>query len=221
MHDIKIELEQQGKSPPFGPIYALTDKEKEALWAYLSDNLAKGFIHPSSSSAASPILFVKKANGSLWLCVGYWGLNAITRRNQYPLPLVNDLLKVIWRCKTFTKIDLKSTFNLLRVASGDEWKMEFRTNEGLFEYLVMPFGGFIQWAKIWRVCVLLLITICAWPLFHRLGEAKFLEQYKLKMNDSSGTALKAIEEEGKKMAPYNVVEVRNPAIFCEVVSFVS
>ena len=93
-HDIKIELEQ-GKSPPFGPIYALTDKEKEVLRTYLSDNLAKGFIHPSSSLAASPILFVKKANGSLQLCVDYRGLNAITRRNQYPLPLVNDLLEAI------------------------------------------------------------------------------------------------------------------------------
>src|SRR5258708_5474390 len=142
-HDIKIELEH-GKSPPFGPIYSLTDKEKEVLWAYLADNLAKGFIRPSTSLAASPILFVKKGNGSLRLCVDYHGLNAITRRNHYPLPLVNDLLK--------------SAFNLLRVASGDEWKMAFRTNEGLFEYLIMPFGltnapaafqGFIQWV-LWE-----------------------------------------------------------------------
>ena len=63
-HDIKIELEQ-GKNPPFGPIYTLTDKEKAVLRTYLSDNLAKGFIRPSTSSAASPILFVKKGNGSL------------------------------------------------------------------------------------------------------------------------------------------------------------
>ena len=62
-HDIKIKLEQ-GKSPPFGPIYTLTDKE-EVLHTYLSENLAKGFIRLSTSSAASPILFVKKANGSL------------------------------------------------------------------------------------------------------------------------------------------------------------
>src|SRR5260221_1237010 len=77
-HDIKIELEH-GKSPPFGPIYSLTDKEKEVLWAYLADNLAKGFIRPSTSLAASPILFVKKGNGSLRLCVDYHGLNAIMR----------------------------------------------------------------------------------------------------------------------------------------------
>src|SRR5258708_21641714 len=77
-HDIKIEL-KQGETPLFGPIYSLTDKEKEVLWAYLADNLVKGFIQPSMSLAASPILFVKKANGSLWLCMDYCGLNAITR----------------------------------------------------------------------------------------------------------------------------------------------
>ena len=79
-HDIKIELEE-GKSPPFGPIYTLMDKEKEVLQSYLANNLAKGFICPLTSSAALPILFVKKANGSLCLCVDYQGLNAITRRN--------------------------------------------------------------------------------------------------------------------------------------------
>jgi len=62
--DIKIELEE-GKTPPFGPIYSLTPTEKEALQTYISENLAKGFICPSTSSTASPILFVKKPNGSL------------------------------------------------------------------------------------------------------------------------------------------------------------
>src|SRR5258705_4908359 len=119
-HDIKIELEY-GKSPPFGPIYMLTNKEKVVLQAYLSENLAKGFIQLSTSSAASPILFVKKGNGSLWLCVDYRGLNAIPRRNRYHLPLVNDLLEAVQGCKSFSKINLKSAFNLLRVASGDEW----------------------------------------------------------------------------------------------------
>src|SRR5260221_7196228 len=128
--------------------------EKEALYTYISENLAKGFIRPSTSSAASPILFVKKPNGSLRLCIDYRGLNAITKRNRYPLPLINELLNAVHCCHVFSKIDLKSAFNLLRIASGDEWKTAFRTNEGLFEYLVMPFGltnapaafqGFIQW----------------------------------------------------------------------------
>ena len=82
------------------------------------------------------------------------GLNAITKRNRYPLPLINEPLNAVRGCSVFTKLDLKSAFNLLRIAHGDEWKTAFRTNEGLFEYLVMPFGltnapaafqSFIQW----------------------------------------------------------------------------
>jgi len=84
--DIAIELEE-GKILPFGPIYSLMPLEKEALHSYISENLAKGFIHPSTSSAASPILFIKKLNGSLHLCMDYCGLNAMMRCNQYPLPL--------------------------------------------------------------------------------------------------------------------------------------
>jgi hypothetical protein len=152
-HDIKLELEE-GKSPPFGPIYSLSRIEREALRTYIDDSLRRGFIRPSTSSAASPILFAKKSNGSLRLCVDYRGLNAITKPNRYPLPLVNDLLDSIRGSTVFSKLDLKSAFNLLRVTKGDEWKTAFRTNEGLYEYLVMPFGlknapsawqSFIQW----------------------------------------------------------------------------
>ena len=152
-HDIKIEIED-GKSPPFGPIYSLSQVERETLRNYINDMLRRGFIQPSTSPAASPVLFVKKANGALRLCVDYRGLNAITRPNRYPLPLVSDLLDTIRGSRIFSKLDLKSAFNLLRVAKGDEWKTAFRTNEGLYEYLVMPFGlknapaawqSFIQW----------------------------------------------------------------------------
>lgn len=152
-HDIKIEIED-GKSPPFGTIYSLSADERTVLHNYIQDMLRRGFIRPSTSPAASPVLFVKKSNGALRLCVDYRGLNNITKRNSYPLPLVNDLLNVTRGAGVFSKLDLKSAFNLLRVAPGDEWKTAFRTNEGLFEYLVMPFGltnapaawqSFMQW----------------------------------------------------------------------------
>ncbi len=151
--DIKIKL-VEGKVPPFNLIYSLTPMEKEALHSYISENLVKGFICHSISSAASPILFVKKPNSSLQLCVDYQGLNAITKHNRYLLPLINELLNSVGGCHVFTKLNLKSAFNLLRIASGDEWKMAFHTNEGLFEYLVMSFRltnaptafqSFIQW----------------------------------------------------------------------------
>ena len=89
---------------------------------------------------ASPILFVKKKTGDLRLCVDYRGLNSITKKNRYPLPLTHNLLDRVQGCTHFTVIDLKNAFNLVRVRTSDEWKTVFRTNLGLFEYLVMPFG---------------------------------------------------------------------------------
>ncbi|SOV04549.1 uncharacterized protein UDID_17124 [Ustilago sp. UG-2017a] len=138
-YDHQIPLEE-GKSPPFGPIYSLSEHELKTLREYLEENLAKGFISPSDSPAASPILFVKKKDGSLHLCVDYRGLNRITIRNRYPLPLIDELLDRLCEARFFTRIDLRGAYNLLRIAKGDEWKTAFRTRYGLFQYNVMPFG---------------------------------------------------------------------------------
>ncbi|SOV01837.1 uncharacterized protein UDID_18810 [Ustilago sp. UG-2017a] len=138
-YDHQIPLEE-GKSPPFGPIYSLSEHELKTLREYLEENLAKGFISPSDSPAASPILFVKKKDGSLRLCVDYRGLNRITIRNRYPLPLIDELLDRLRKARFFTRIDLRGAYNLLRIAKGDEWKTAFRTRYGLFQYNVMPFG---------------------------------------------------------------------------------
>ena len=129
-----------GKTPGFGPIYSLSGVEQNALQEYLDDNLAKGFITPSEFPAGSPILFVKKKDGNLRLCVDYRRLNDITIKNRYPLPLIGDLLDQLRHAKIYTKIDLRGAFNLLRIAPGEEWKTAFRTRFGLFEYRVMPFG---------------------------------------------------------------------------------
>jgi RNase H-like domain found in reverse transcriptase/Reverse transcriptase (RNA-dependent DNA polymerase)/Integrase zinc binding domain len=138
-YDCAIDIEE-GKSPPFGPLYRLAQDEQKALGDYLDDNLNKGFIRRSTSSAASPVLFVRKKTGDLRLCVDYRGLNSITKRNRYPLPHIDDLLDRTEGCKLFSVIDLKNAFNLIRIREGDEWKTAFRTPRGLYEYLVMPFG---------------------------------------------------------------------------------
>ncbi|SOV09705.1 uncharacterized protein UDID_19292 [Ustilago sp. UG-2017a] len=138
-YDHQIPLEE-GKSPPFGPIYSLSEHELKTLREYLEENLAKGFISPSDSPAVSPILFVKKKDGSLHLCVDYRGLNQITIRNRYPLPLIDELLDRLREAWFFTRIDLRGAYNLLHIAKGDEWKTAFRTQYGLFQYNVMPFG---------------------------------------------------------------------------------
>jgi hypothetical protein len=138
-YNIAINVED-GKTPPFGPIYSLLQPECAELFKYTEANLAKGFICRSESPAASPIIFVKKKTGELCLCVDYRKLNNITRKNRYPLPLVADLLNCVQGCKHFTALYLKNAYNLVRVRKGDEWKTAFRTHLGLFEYMVMLFG---------------------------------------------------------------------------------
>ncbi len=88
-HTISIE---PGKSPPFGPLIGMSQDELKVLKKYLKEHLFKGFIHASSSPAAAPVLFVKKPEGELRLCVDYRALNIITTKNRYPLPLIKETL---------------------------------------------------------------------------------------------------------------------------------
>lgn len=138
-YDVDIELEHD-KTPPFGPLYRLSADERDALAKHLADNLKRGHIRRSSSQCAAPVLFTRKKTGELRLCVDFRKLNAITRKNRYPLPLVNDLLGRVQGSKIFTVLDLKSAYSHVRIKDGDEWKTAFRTPLGLFEHLVMPYG---------------------------------------------------------------------------------
>jgi hypothetical protein len=127
-------------SPPFGPLYSLSEPELKELSKWIQENLSKGFIHGSQSPAGALILFVKKKDGSLRLCVDYRGLNRITIKNRYPLPLISETLDRLCGAKIFTKLDLRGAYNLLRIKRGDEWKTAFQTCYGHFECLVMPFS---------------------------------------------------------------------------------
>jgi len=138
-YDCTIDL-QPDTTPPWGPIYGLSEPETKALQEYIKENLANGFIQHSKSPAGAPVFFVKKKDGSLHLCVDYRGLNNITIKNRYPLPLISSLLSQLGKAFRYTKIDLRGAYNLLRMRVGDEWKTAFRTRYGLFEYTVMPFG---------------------------------------------------------------------------------
>jgi hypothetical protein len=113
--------------------------ELVALRKYIDENLSKNFIRHSKSPAGVPILFVKN-DGLLRMRVDYCRLNKITKNNRHPLPLISGLLEQLGSAKIFTKIDLRSPYNLVRVKEGNEWKTAFRTRYGHFEYLVMPFG---------------------------------------------------------------------------------
>ncbi|MBW0580808.1 hypothetical protein O181_120523 [Austropuccinia psidii MF-1] len=135
-HHIKLERSQ----PPVGVIYSLSNQESDTLRAYISENVDKGFIWPSSSSTGAPVLFVKKNDGGLRLYVDYCKLNADTRKNKYPVPPMNQLLTFFNFSSIFSKIDLCGAYNLLRIKEGDEHLTAFRTKHGIYEYLVMPFG---------------------------------------------------------------------------------
>jgi hypothetical protein len=136
-HQIKLE---PGKQPGYGPLYGMSLNELKVLKKYLDENLSKGFIRASSSPVASPVIFVKKPGGGLRFCVDYRGLNALTIKNRYPIPLLQETLNRLSKAKFYTKLDIIAAFNKLRIAKGDEWLTAFRTRYGLFEYLVMPFG---------------------------------------------------------------------------------
>lgn len=138
-HDLYIEL-LPSSTPPQGPLYLKGPKEMAELRKYLDENLDKGFIHPSKSPAQSPVLFVPKKDGGLRLCVDYHGLNEVTVKNRARLPLIEEQLFLLQKARIYTKLDLKAAYNLVRIAEGDEWKMAFGTQLGLYEYLVMLFG---------------------------------------------------------------------------------
>ena len=129
-----------GSEPPFCKVYPMSPSEQKALDEYLEENLAKGYIKPSKSPAASPVFYIKKKDGSLCLVVDYRCLNAITIKNRYPLPLSADLLDKLSSANIFSKLDLRWGYNNIRIKDGDEWKAAFRTRRGLFEPSVMGFG---------------------------------------------------------------------------------
>jgi len=110
------------------------------LREFIDENTRTGLIRPSKSPCGAPVLFVKKKDGSLRLCVDYWGLNRITHKDRYPIPLIMDLLDAPIKARVYSKIDLRSAYHLVRIVEGDKWKTIFRTHYSLYEWLVMPFG---------------------------------------------------------------------------------
>ncbi|KIK15996.1 hypothetical protein PISMIDRAFT_16095 [Pisolithus microcarpus 441] len=110
--DLKIDI-KEGASPPIGMIYSLSPPELKALCTFIDEHLSYGFIKQSTSAHGAPVLFVKKKDGSLCLCVDYQGLNKIMKKDRYPLPLISDLLDSPSRAKVYTKIDLRHAYHLV------------------------------------------------------------------------------------------------------------
>ena len=137
--DHKIEL-TPGSRPTIRPTYAMSAKELEELNTQLGELTKQGFIRPSKAPYASPVLFVKKKDGTMRMCVDYRALNQATIKNKYPLPRIDELFDRLQGAKFFTKLDLRSGYHQIRIAEEDVEKTAFRCRYGHYEYLVMPFG---------------------------------------------------------------------------------
>jgi hypothetical protein len=120
--------------------YHYSPIQKTKIKNQVKQMLSNGVIRPSSSAFASPVLLVRKKDGTWRFCVDYRHLNAITVKHKHPMPVVDELLDELSGAQWFTKLDFSAGYHQIRMASGDEFKTAFRTHQGLYEFMVMPFG---------------------------------------------------------------------------------
>jgi hypothetical protein len=118
----------------------MTPKELAELKVQLNELLDKGYIHPCSSPWGCPVVFMKKKDQSLRLCIDYRPLNVVTIKNKYPLPRIDILFDQLAGARVFSKVDLRSDYHQIKIRPKDVPKTAFSTMYGLYEYLVMSFG---------------------------------------------------------------------------------
>ena len=136
--DLSIEV-LQGTTPISRAPYLMAPTELKELKTQLHELLDKGFIRPSVSPWGAPVLFVKKKDGTLWMCIDYRQISKVTIKNKYLMPRIEDLFDQLRGASVFSKIDLRSGYYQLRVKEVDVPKTAFRTHYGHYEFIVMPF----------------------------------------------------------------------------------
>ncbi|KAL4020691.1 hypothetical protein IC575_019472 [Cucumis melo] len=137
--EFAIELEP-GTVPISRAPYKMTPAELKELKVQLQKLHDKGFIRSSVSPWGALVLFVKKKDGSMRLCIDYRELNKVTVKNRYPLPRIDDLFDQLQEATVFSKIDLRSGYHQLRIKDGDVPKTTFHSRYGYYEFIVMSFG---------------------------------------------------------------------------------
>ena len=139
MWDHVIEM-KEGFVPQKGKVYPLSREEREEVRKFVKEQLRKGYIWLSKSPQTVLVFFVGKKDGKKRIVQDYRYLNEWTIKNNYPLPLILDILENIGMKKLFIKMDLRWGYNNVRIKEGDEWKAAFTMPEGSFEPTVMFFG---------------------------------------------------------------------------------
>ncbi|KAI3810872.1 hypothetical protein L1987_20495 [Smallanthus sonchifolius] len=137
--EFKIDLIPEAK-PVANASYRLAPTEMKELMSQLQELLDKGFIHPSVSPWGAPILFVKKKDGSMRMCINYRELNKLTIKNRYTLPRIDDRFDQLQGSSWFSKIDLRSGYHQVKVREEDVPKTALITHYGHYDFVVMPFG---------------------------------------------------------------------------------
>jgi hypothetical protein len=137
-HDYAIKTKKNSSISDF--IHNLSLIELKVLKSYIEDNLIKDFITFSVSSSSALILFIKKKNDELRLCVDYKDLNVVIIKNKYLLSLIQKLFDILQKTVRFIKINIRDVFNILRIRVDDEWKTIFRCRYNQYEYRVMLFN---------------------------------------------------------------------------------
>jgi hypothetical protein len=129
-----------GATPISKTPYRMSTPELKELQMQLEEILKKGYIRPSVSPWGAPVLFVKKKDGTLRLCIDFRQLNKVTVKNKYPFPRIDDLFDQLRGARIFSKIDLRSGYHQVRIKEEDINKTSFRTRYGHYEFTVVPFG---------------------------------------------------------------------------------
>nr|KYP75602.1 Transposon Ty3-I Gag-Pol polyprotein [Cajanus cajan] len=129
-----------GASLPNRPAYRTNSQETKEIESQVQELLEKGWVRKSLSPCVVPVLLVPKKDGKWRMCCDSGAINNIIVKYKHHIPKLDDMLDELHGAIIFSKVDLKSGYNQIRIKEGDEWKIAFNTKFGLYEWLVMPFG---------------------------------------------------------------------------------